>query len=280
MFNVHRVIGVALGLALTVGSAQAVMLYDTDGSTYTQDFNGLSASGTSNTWANDSTLGGWFAFKALPGGGDTATVRDTTSVAVTSYAAGTGSSSTGTLYSFGTGTDAERAMGPLASGTPGDFVVALVLQNTTGKTLTDFTLSYTGEQWRIGVGGGVQTLDFDYKISSSFDAAADLAASMVDGYSLTGSSTLDFNSLQPGSGTNAALDGNAAANRSAISDTVTGLSWGDGQYLMLRWWDDNGAGSDHGLALDDLSFTATPEPGTLLCLLTGLMLRPWRRSRQ
>lgn len=73
---------------------------------------------------------------------------------------------------------------------------------------------------------------------------------------------LDFTSPQNGSPATA-LDGNAAANRSFLSATVTGISWSPGASLWLRWTDLNNAESDNGLAIDDLTFTTAPEPSTL-----------------
>ena len=64
----------------------------------------------------------------------------------------------------------------------------------------------------------------------------------------------------------------------AGSGAVLGLAWGvattwaAGDTLWLRWVERNDIGNDHGLAIDDLSFsvTAVPEPGTLALMLAGL----------
>ncbi|MDW8288603.1 MAG: hypothetical protein RMJ89_11085, partial [Flammeovirgaceae bacterium] len=57
---------------------------------HSENFNSLASSGTSNPWTNGTTLNGWFLF------------RQPTSapVAITTYAAGNGSSGTGGFYSF------------------------------------------------------------------------------------------------------------------------------------------------------------------------------------
>src|SRR5262249_49177624 len=52
-----------------------------------------------------------------------------------------------------------------------------------------------------------------------------------------------------------ALDGNAAANRAAISFTITGLSIANGATFFIRWLDFNASGADDGLAVDDFSLT-------------------------
>src|SRR5262249_31127478 len=60
--------------------------------------------------------------------------------------------------------------------------------------------------------------------------------------------------------TAAALDGNAPANRTAISATLT-VTVNDGQEIWLRWQDPDDSGNDHGLAIDDFSVTANGIPG-------------------
>ena len=111
----------------------------TNSGSYTQNFDSLPTSGTSNVWSNDVTLAGWWAEQSS--GGATAIIR-----------AGSGSSNTGALYSFGTGTAAERALGSTSSGTPGTITFGVQLQNSTtsGQNLTLGDLQFTGEQWRNG----------------------------------------------------------------------------------------------------------------------------------
>ena len=72
-------------------------------------------------------------------------------------------------------------------------------------------------------------------------------------------SPLDFVSPITGA-TATALDGNAAANRSAKSANLI-VTVGAGQEIWLRWADANDTGADHGLAIDDLSVTASDTNG-------------------
>ena len=76
-------------------------------------------------------------------------------------------------------------------------------------------------------------------------------------------SALSFTSLVTGAAA-ATLDGNAPANRTAKSATLT-VTVNSGQEIWLRWQDPDDTGSDHGLAIDDFSVTAsnggaTPTP--------------------
>jgi hypothetical protein len=52
-----------------------------------------------------------------------------------------------------------------------------------------------------------------------------------------------------------ALNGNSAANRTAISSSITSLSIAIGATFWIRWTDLNASGSDDGLSVDDFSLT-------------------------
>jgi hypothetical protein len=129
------------------------------------------------------------------------------------------------------------------------------------------TIGYTGEQWRNGGNTAVHTLAFDYKISATPFASP----VTVDSFGWTGVSALNF--LSPTTGaTAAALDGNLAANRTAIAPFMWAITINPGEEIFLRWLDIDDTGNDHGLAVDDLvvTFTAVPEPST--AVLGGLSL--------
>ncbi|HMN91366.1 MAG TPA: DUF4082 domain-containing protein, partial [Saprospiraceae bacterium] len=206
------------------------------GSAYTQDFNTLASSGTSST-----VPAGW-AFS------------ESGSNANTDYAAGTGSSATGDTYSFGATSNTERAFRGLQSGNLVPTIGASFTNNT-GSTVTSLAISYTGEQWRLGATGRTDRLDFQYSIN---------ATSLTTG-SWTDVDNLDFNAPNS-TGTVGAFDGNAAANRTAISSTITGLSIANGATFWIRWNSFDATGSDDGLAVDD--FSLTPQGATVQPNLT------------
>ena len=62
-------------------------------------------------------------------------------------------------------------------------------------------------------------------------------------------------------------------------ETVTISGWNDGTDLWIRWFDANSTGFDQGLAVDDFSFSAVPEPaaGAALMGLVALTLAGLRR---
>ena len=111
-------------------------------------------------------------------------------------------------------------------------------------------IAYTGEQWRLGATGRNDRLDFQFGAT----ATSLTSTGYVD------VDTLDF--IAPiGTGTAGALDGNATANRVAVSNTITGLNIASGAEFWIRWNDFNATGADDGLGIDDFSITANPSGG-------------------
>ena len=223
------------------------------GGTYTQDFDTLANTGTSSTVPS-----GWAFSEAGTGGNTTCT-------------AGTGSGTTGDTYSFGATSAADRAFGGLQSGTVVPTIGASFLNNT-GNTVFELAISYVGEQWRLGATSRVDQLDFQYSL---------------DATSLTSGTWLDVNSLDftapTTTGSTGALDGNLAGNRTAISNSITGLSLANGSTIWIRWNDFNATGSDDGLGIDNFSLAVpVPEPSVYMLLGVGLLFCGQRflRSRR
>ena len=168
---------------------------------------------------------------------------ETGTAANTTYAAGTGSSATGNIYSFGADGLTERALGGLQSGSLVP-VFGAKIRNTTGSTLTDLSISYVGERWRLGATGREDRLDFEYSTD---------ATSLSDG-TWNAVSTLNF-TAPSSSGATGPLNGNDVANRVTVTGTVQNLSLANGAALWIRWVDFNASGTDDGLGIDDFSVT-------------------------
>ena len=172
---------IALTVAIAAGltaAAQAQISYT--GGTYTQDFDSMGATGTT-------TPTGWFA-----GTGTGAAVVTNTVVA------GTGSATTGANYNFGvagTNVVGERALGSLAAAsTQRDTEVHFT--NNLGFEITQFSISYDGEQWRNG--GSTVPNTFTLQLST-------------DGLTWTALGSA-FNFISPiNTSTGGLLDGNEAA---------------------------------------------------------------------
>ncbi|MFL6253420.1 MAG: Calx-beta domain-containing protein [Pyrinomonadaceae bacterium] len=211
----------------------------TAGSAVTENFNTLSNTAGSTT--NTALPTGWYITET--GGG----ARDNEQ-----YAVDTGGSTTGDIYSYGSAAATDRALGELRSGTLIPLFGAKFTNNT-GSTITSLDISYTGEQWRFG---GVHStvadrLDFQYSLN-----ATDLSTGTY-----LDANALDFNPPVT-TGTAGALDGNAAANRTAIASTINGLSIPAGATFFIRLNDVDATGADDGLAIDDFSITANGAPPT------------------
>ncbi|MFN3809634.1 MAG: PEP-CTERM sorting domain-containing protein [Roseateles asaccharophilus] len=234
-------------LAAASLSAQAQVQLTAASLNYSQNFDTLASSGTTGT----ALPPGWALFE-----------KGTSNNVNNSYGVGDGSGNAGNTYSFGKAGSTERALGSLRSSTLEPmFGVSFV--NLAGRAIESVSIGYIGEQWRLGGTGRNDRLNFQY----STDATA------LNSGTWTSVSTLDF--IAPKSSGATVLDGNVAANRSAIAGSISGLNLAQGGNLWLRWTDPKmNPGSDDGLAIDDFSFNATlapvPEPSTYALLLAGL----------
>lgn len=217
-----------LGMAcLLCLSLNAQVSLTTINSSYTENFNSLASTATTN---DISTVpAGW-------------TFLEVGANANTTYAAGTGSSNTGNTFSFGIDA-ADRSFGGVLSGslTP---TVGASFTNNTGTTINELHIIYRGEQWRMGTTGRADRIDFQY----STDATALNTGNWID------VDLLDFSSPN----TTAAvglLNGNDALNSSSINHIITGLQIASGATFFIRWSDVNASGADDGLSVDDFSLT-------------------------
>jgi hypothetical protein len=275
---------VALVAAISVTEpCKAAISYGSLGSTYTENFDGLPTDMPGSTssiesvyqdgWQDDvnyltsaeddvSVLG-WHLYHPLSPSTENGFNGNQR------FRNGTGGN-TGAFWSFGNFTSAsEKALGSLGSSTVAangaNMYMGLQLINATGVTLSSFTFTYYGEQWRDGQGTTGETLT----------AAYSLSATDADWYSssdFTALPSLSFTS-PVFAGTNSsgtAVDGNVAGRSGPLTATVSGINWLPGAELWIRFADPQLASlADDGLAIDDLSFSAVPEASSFL--LFGLV---------
>ncbi len=240
-------------VALTISSFSDGALNYTGG-TYSQDFNSLfatqgydsdtalpapaiSSNGPLQLTAapfSGSELGGWWMVK-YEGSGTYARFK-----------ADDGTAVNGAIYSYGASGASDRALGSIASASTRSRF-GMVLSNNTGQTLTQFTISYVGEQWRDGT-SAANTLAFSYAIDPTDLNTGNYVAAPALSLTSPNSTTADANGLK--------LDGNAALNRRAVNATVTGVVWPAGSRLIVRWTDTDDLQNDDGLAIDDFTFAA------------------------
>jgi hypothetical protein len=277
----------ACALAISLAnSGSAAIIYSTVGSTYSQNFDSLpntpqnTSLGSSPTgWTDDNaappagnfSILGWYLHHpdAATEGGFNGHQR---------MRIGAGTATTGAIMSFGASGSTERALGVVNSNVladPGfEVFYGARLVNNTGRKLASFTLSYNGEQWRDAGNAEpfAQTITFDY--STNATSIEDALATFKD------VPALQF--LSPTFTTTAGgLNGNSAPNKVAIGPVVvTGINWEPGETLWLRWADLSDPQADHGLGIDEVSFSAQiPEPtGLLLVIIGAICLAAARRG--
>jgi uncharacterized protein len=218
----------------------------------TENFDTLASSGASSTLPN-----GW-------------AISESGADANTTYAAGTGSDNTGNTYSFGPAGSSDRALGGLRSGNLVP-TFGVEIQNGTGSAVGGFIISYIGEEWRLGTAGRADSLNFQYSTD---------ATSLTTG-NWTGVAALNFST--PNQTGNGAHDGTAAANQTAVSGNFS-VPVPNGNNIWFRWTDTDAAGADDGLAIDNFSVTAVPEPAewgviSALGLLGICGVNTWREQR-
>ncbi|MFD2245705.1 T9SS type A sorting domain-containing protein [Pontibacter ruber] len=213
--------------------------------TYSQNFNGLPASGT-GTWDD-----GQYYF---PGW----TVKRT--VASSTITANSGGSNTSGLYSYGSTGTSDRALGSISSIPSGlkvsaQFAYGLLLQNNAGTSITSLDISFFGEQWRVSNSTAPEhKLVFSYAISddpSSFNLSpANTNWTVVP--------ALEFRSPKY-KVSGGALDGNLPENKRFLTASLP-IVIPNGHYIMLRWVDYDETEADHGLAIDDVSLAWSVNP--------------------
>ncbi len=249
---------------LGANSAVAAVTYSAAGSTYSQNFDTLPNSPTNATLGNSPT--GWTDDTSSPGAGNFSILGwylfHTTSVTEGGFNGhqrfrnGSGSSGTGSYYSFGVNSSTERALGDVGANTlspdGGNLYFGLRLTNTTGQTLTGFTLSFDGEQWRDSGVGTPETMNFGYSLTAD-STTWGTTASFTNVPALSWTAPVHTT-------TAAAVVGNVAGKVTVNPITIKNISWADGTDLWLRWADPQPAVTDDGLAIDNVSFLANIFP--------------------
>lgn len=237
---------VASVTALFLSPVIALAQLDYNGGLLSQDFNSLPQFGTyilpgkgpynlSATPFNAPGTEGWSIFQ--------------NSGSPLKFSPGAGTISTSSFYAFGGAGSGDRALGHISSsGRIGR--AGLILRNTTGQAISDFAVTYAGEQWRNGGSGNPNEVKFYYRVNAVFTDLTTTAG-------FTEVTALKFTS-PVSSAVAGSLNGSHPANRSDLSATVSGINWPQGEFLTLRWQDLDESGSDDGLAIDDVLFYASP----------------------
>ena len=247
-----------LAIALSLGlSAQTAEFTDFE-LTYSQNFDGLNNTLNQNDleWTNGTTpLLGWYGFIKM---------ETETPEAAIKYSTGCDNDGAGGLdfpganvpNSLGYDADAntiatDRALGYRVNVSSGDAAFMLNITNNSSLSINQLEVTYSGEQW-AAVALNEQKLYFSYKVD---------ATTPEESTGFTAVSALDFTSLQigtTGTATNR-INGNDPANKTVGITATFPVSLPVGSTITLRWYKGfPEEGSDHILAIDDLTVVATP----------------------
>jgi hypothetical protein len=233
----------------TIAGDDAAPIYRSyTGTAIADNFDGMGPMGTTlpGGWDAGHFVGpgtGGFIQQGTTGGSGAITVTDALVVDNGSHDPGT----TPMIANFGTTNGADRALGSFSRTNPrGDQFLQLAIKNDTASALASITLSFRGEEWRSG-NSAAQQLSVWYGNTDP-----------INGFVAMGSG-FNFNSPN-NTGSNVAIDGNAAGNFTEISGTYTPATpIAPGSTFYIRWYDINDDGIvDDFFAIDDVTVTPTP----------------------
>jgi len=231
-----------------------------------QNFNTLSSSGTTNSWTDNSTIPGWYWDCGTSG-------------APTTYYSDDGTDAYSGKRCYGTTGDVDRAIGGLCSSSYKPYAYGVKLFNSSTQNITEISVGYTGEQWRVSQDNSQQIIKFYYKITNSVtETFTSPTTGSNNGW--TEVPALDFISPKTNFSLIKVLNGNDPTNRTVFPDTKITLTVPVGSYLLLRW-NDIADIYDHGLAIDDVSVKWTipvSDPGAVNTW-TGTQSSDWSDSR-
>ena len=215
-----------------------------DGVTYSlsnpYDFALAASASGNNGGLGLSALAGWYGL-----------ANPTASVGVR-FGASDGDQTTGGQISFGPENGSNRALGLLATSTTGYTAFGLRLINGTGQTLHYINLQFTGEVWRQS--NLAKTLEFYYFIDAS--ATNPFSTSVT---AFLPALNVNFPTVA-GDVNGAAVDGTATNNQAVLSVVNQPITnWPSDAALWLVWEMVSATGKAQGLAIDNLSFSATPQ---------------------
>ncbi|NVO86694.1 T9SS type A sorting domain-containing protein [Hymenobacter terrestris] len=243
----RSLLGLALGLAATAATAQTVTPVSFNGTTvYNQNFDVMGATGVAYP-------AGWGAVR-LSGSGAANTPLDLTTT--------TGDAVSGGVYNVGATNDPDRALGSIGSGTTVPAFGA-AFTNGSGAAISSLTLAFRTEQWKSGSNVDVvELLAFEYSLdATSLSTGTWTAVTALNAVEVANANI---------SGT--PLDGNAAANSANVTAGITGLSWGAGQTMWIRYKDANDFGTDALLAIDNFSLRSGTTTSSSSAKLVGNVL--------
>jgi hypothetical protein len=231
---------------------------------YFQNFNTLSPSGVNNVWVDNQTLPGWYW-------------QCGTSGQPTTYYSDDGSSTYKGKRCYGTTGDSDRAIGALCSSSINPFGYGVKLHNSSSESITNISVSYTGEQWRVSRDYNLQQIYFYYKITSLSEFSF-VGTISTNGWIAV--PALYFVSPTKGPSSTFSTNGNDLQNRKIIAEyTIPGITIPSGSYIYFRWNDIPDTKDDYGLAIDDVTIKWTVLESGNINVWNGAQSTDWFDSR-
>ena len=171
--------------------------------------------------------------------------------------ASAGDQSTGGIISFGLTNSAaastNRALGLLATSSSGSTAFGVRFINQSTNTLTQMNLHFTGELWRQSAVAKTLAVGYCIDPTATGSFSTNLTAALAG---------LDVNFPANPAATNPIpVDGTAAFNQVSLGiSNLPITNWPPGAALWLVWQMTDAAGKGQGLAIDDLTFSASMPP--------------------
>jgi hypothetical protein len=230
---------------------------------YTQNFNSLANTGSSNTWTNNVTLQGWYAAMRTPGPAPQY---------FATYRATVGTSGSADLHSLGKhaahSTTLDRALGAVNNdGDTEDIVFGVLFENNSGAEIRSVTVSFRAEQWRR-----VMEVDkYGYQRTKVSWFAAD--AVPVGESDLFDETTfqdiaeatiisIDTTTQLPSD----SINGNVVFRNVEVQFPV---SIPPGWQFFLRFYDENASGIDVAMGIDDVNILFSSGDGPHIMATSG-----------
>lgn len=232
------------------------------------------ATGATNVLGQVGSLNGWY------GAADTNTADAGLPDGISRFGAQDGDQSTGGVIDFGPNDQNDgiigtnRALGLISTSSTGSSSFGLKLINSSTNTLNYVAISYLGEIWRNN--RAARTMSFSYAVDPtaySFQLVSEPTATNAVPQDIPGTvrvPSLSF-SFPTNDGSILAVDGTQPANQTNIVANSLALStpWQPGAALWLIWSINYyGQGTGQGYAIDNLKFSASSLPLTLVQPIT------------
>ena len=199
-------------------------------------FAGPVSPGGNNGGLGISQMAGWYGLGSL----------------ASKFGASDGDQTTGGQISFGPPSSSNRALGLLATSSTGPTAFGVGFINQTTQSLTAINIQLTGQLWRQS--DLSKTLECYYFI----DPTGTAPFSTGQTASLPGLN-VSF-PVDPAAVGGLAVDGTASANQTSLSVVNQAITnWPPGAALWLVWQMTDATGKAQGLAIDNLSFSASTQ---------------------